>query len=60
MTELCIGTFSDSCIFISFSCMGTVDRLEWALTLAGENRTELKRYFNTIKMIVLSIRQHAF
>lgn len=48
-------------VFLSlFSCMGTVDRLEWALTLAGENRTELERYFNTIKMIVLSIRQHAF
>ena len=25
-------------VFLSlFSCMGTVDRLEWALTLAGEN-----------------------
>ena len=31
-------------VFLSlFSCMGTVDRLEWALTLAGENRTELER-----------------
>ena len=44
-------------VFLSlFSCMGTVDRLEWALTLAGENRTELEK----VKMIVLSIRQHAF
>lgn len=32
-----------------FSCMGTVDRLEWALTLAGENRTELEKVLQYYK-----------
>ena len=37
-------------VFLSlFSCMGTVDRLEWALTLAGENRTELEKVLQYYK-----------
>ena len=37
-------------VFLSlFSCMGTEDRLEWALTLAGENRTELEKVLQYYK-----------